>query len=60
MQRRLNEALNATLKDESVRKRLADMGVVAVGGAPDVLARQVRTETEALRKIAVDAKLKFQ
>jgi tripartite-type tricarboxylate transporter receptor subunit TctC len=60
MQKKLNEALNATIADESVRKRLADMGVVTVGGAPDVLPRQIRTETDALRKIAADAKLKFQ
>jgi tripartite-type tricarboxylate transporter receptor subunit TctC len=60
MQVRLNQALNATLKDESVRKRLADMGVVAVGGTPDVLLRQIQTETVELRKIATAAKLKFE
>jgi tripartite-type tricarboxylate transporter receptor subunit TctC len=60
LQKKLNEALNATIADESVRKRLADMGVVAVGGAPDVLLRQIRTETAALRKIAADAKLRFE
>jgi hypothetical protein len=36
------------------------MGVVPVGGAPDVLPRQIRVETEKLRKIAADAKLQFQ
>jgi tripartite-type tricarboxylate transporter receptor subunit TctC len=60
MQARLNAAVNAALADDAVRKRLADMGVVPVGGAPDVLPRQIRTETEALRKIAADAKLVFQ
>jgi tripartite-type tricarboxylate transporter receptor subunit TctC len=60
MQSRLNEALNAALADEGVRKRLADMGVVSAGGAPDVLPRRIRTETEALRRIAADAKLNFQ
>jgi tripartite-type tricarboxylate transporter receptor subunit TctC len=60
MQSKLNQALNATLADEGVRKRLAEMGVVTAGGAPDVLPRQIRAETEALRKIAADAKLKFQ
>jgi hypothetical protein len=35
------------------------MGVVPVGGSPDLLPRQIRTETDALRKIAADAKLKF-
>ena len=59
IQQRLNAALNAALADETLRKRLAEMGVVPVGGAPDVLPRQIRTETEALRRIAADAKLKF-
>ena len=59
IQQKLNAALNSTLGDETVRKRLADMGVVTVGGAADVLPRQIRLETEALRKIAADAKLKF-
>ena len=59
IQQRLNAALNAALADETLRKRLAEMGVVPVGGAPDVLPRQIRAETEALRRIAADAKLKF-
>jgi tripartite-type tricarboxylate transporter receptor subunit TctC len=60
VQTKLNAAVNAALADDTVKKRLADMGVVPVGGAPDVLPRQIRTETEALRKIAADARLVFQ
>jgi tripartite-type tricarboxylate transporter receptor subunit TctC len=60
VQAKLNAAVNAALADATVRKRLAEMGVVPVGGAPDVLPRQIRTETEYLRKIAADAKLQFQ
>jgi hypothetical protein len=36
------------------------MGVVPVGGPPEVLPRQIRAEIESLRKIAADAKLRFQ
>jgi tripartite-type tricarboxylate transporter receptor subunit TctC len=60
IQTKLNAAVNAALADETVRRRLAEMGVVPVGGAPDVLPRQIRVETEKLRKIAADAKLQFQ
>ena len=60
IQAKLNAAVNAALADETVRTRLAEMGVVPVGGAPDVLLRQIRVETENLRKIAADAKLQFQ
>jgi hypothetical protein len=35
------------------------MGVVPVGGAPGILPRVIRAETDALRKIAVEAKLRF-
>jgi tripartite-type tricarboxylate transporter receptor subunit TctC len=59
IQQKLNAALNAVLADQIVRTRLAEMGVVTVGGSPEVLPRQIRSETEALRRIAVDAKLKF-
>jgi tripartite-type tricarboxylate transporter receptor subunit TctC len=60
IQTKLNAAVNAALADETVRRRLAEMAVVPVGGAPDVLPRQIRVETEKLRKIAADAKLQFQ
>jgi tripartite-type tricarboxylate transporter receptor subunit TctC len=60
IQEKLNAAVNAALADETIRRRLAEMGVVPVGGAPDVLPRQIRVETENLRKIAADAKLQFQ
>ena len=59
IQQKLNTALNAALGDEALRKRLAEMGVVPVGGAPGILPRVIRAETDALRKIAVEAKLRF-
>jgi tripartite-type tricarboxylate transporter receptor subunit TctC len=59
IQAKLNAALNTALADETVRRRLAEMGVVPVGGPPEVLPRQIRVEIESLRKIAADAKLRF-
>jgi tripartite-type tricarboxylate transporter receptor subunit TctC len=59
IQSRLNAAVNSALADEGVRKRLGDMGVVPSGGTPDVLVRQIPAETEYLRKIAAEAKLRF-
>lgn len=59
IQVKLNAALNTVLADQTIRSRLGEMGVITVGGAPEVLPRQIRVETESLRKIAADAKLKF-
>ena len=60
IQAKLNAAVNTALTDEKVRKQLAEMGVVPMGGSPDVLAPLIRTETAKLRKIATDAKLTFE
>ena len=60
IQARLNAAANTALADEKIRKQLAEMGIVPVGGSPDVLAPLIRTETAKLRKIATDAKLQFE
>ena len=59
IQVKLNAALNAALADETVRRRLAEMGVVPVGGPPEILPRQIRAEIESLRAIAARAKLRF-
>jgi tripartite-type tricarboxylate transporter receptor subunit TctC len=60
IQAKLNAALNTALADETVRRRLAEMGVVPVGGPPEILPRQIRAEIESLRQIAAHAKLRFQ
>ncbi len=59
IQAKLNAAVNTALADEKVRKQFSEMGVVLMGGSPDVLAPLIRTETAKLRKIAIDAKLQF-
>jgi tripartite-type tricarboxylate transporter receptor subunit TctC len=56
---KLNVAVNAALKEEAVRRRLTEMGVVATGGAASLLPPLIRSETAHLRKIAADAKLEF-
>lgn len=43
---RLNAAFNEVLKDPDIRNRLAQAGVVPVGGAPEVHARQVAAEQQ--------------
>jgi tripartite-type tricarboxylate transporter receptor subunit TctC len=60
MQTRLNAALNAALADEKLRAQFTDMGVVPVGGRPDVLPPLIVSETARLRKIATDARLQFE
>lgn len=43
---RLNAAFNEVLKDSDIRNRLAQAGVVPVGGAPEAHARQVAAEQQ--------------
>ena len=43
---KLNAAFNEVLKDADIRQRLAQAGVVPVGGAADVHARQVKAEQD--------------
>src|SRR5260221_6500224 len=59
LQARLNAAVNTALADEAVRNRLAEMGLVLVGGSPERLEQRIRRDIEALRKIATDAKLQL-
>jgi tripartite-type tricarboxylate transporter receptor subunit TctC len=41
---RLNAAANAALKDETVARRLAEVGASTVGGTPEELAEHVKSE----------------
>ena len=60
MQTKLNAAVNAALGDDKFRSQFAEMGIVPMGGSPEVLAPLIRSETAKLRKIATDAKLQFE
>ena len=42
---RLNQAIDAALKDEKVRQLLDKAYFSPVGGSPDVLAQQIQDET---------------
>lgn len=52
VQARLNAAVKTALTDPNVRNHLADMGMVVVGGTPEHLVMQIRSETEKLRAVA--------
>ena len=41
---RLNAAANAAITDETVAKRLAEVGAATVGGTPEELAEHVKSE----------------
>ena len=48
---RLNAAVNAALRDEGVRKALADQAQEPVGGAAEAYARYVREESEKFGRL---------
>ncbi len=53
----LNRAINDALADETVRRRLEELGFVPVGGASDAYARDLVAETEKWRKVIKDSKI---
>src|SRR5260221_766843 len=54
LQARLNAAVNTALADEAVRNRLAEMGLVLVGGSPERLEARIRTALYAPGKNRAD------
>ena len=48
---KLNAGFNAALQNPRVRNRLEEMGVRPVGGPPELLADQIRIETERWSKV---------
>ena len=46
-----NAAINAALKVEAVRERLASMGYIAIGGTPEAYAQRLANETVRWRKV---------
>jgi tripartite-type tricarboxylate transporter receptor subunit TctC len=54
---RLNRAINEALADETVRRRLEELGFIPVGGATDSYARDLVAETEKWRKVIKDSKI---
>ncbi|MCU0969035.1 MAG: tripartite tricarboxylate transporter substrate binding protein [Rubrivivax sp.] len=55
---RLNDVLNQTVADPSVREKLLQQGSEAVGGTPEQLGRTVTAELAKWAKLAKDANIK--
>ncbi|MBS0537797.1 MAG: tripartite tricarboxylate transporter substrate binding protein [Proteobacteria bacterium] len=54
---RLNAAVNEALADATVKKRLEDLGFIAVGGTSEGYAKDLVAETEKWRKVIKDSKI---
>jgi tripartite-type tricarboxylate transporter receptor subunit TctC len=57
---RLNKAAAAAVADPAVRQRLAEIGLQAEGGPASRLAEAIRSEAVVYRKIATQARLRFE
>lgn len=57
---RLNRAAAAAVADPAVRQRLAEIGLQAEGGPPSRLADVIAKELALHRKIAAEARLRFE
>jgi tripartite-type tricarboxylate transporter receptor subunit TctC len=56
---KLNAAFNAVVKDDDVRRRLADTGVSTIGGTPEDLAALISSETARWRKVVAETGIKL-
>jgi len=56
---RLNAALNAALADAGLRRRLQDLGLTSEGGSAARLQQQLRDDIAFHRRIAAQARLRF-
>lgn len=57
---KVNAAVNESLQDPAVRKRLSDMGASPLGGTPKQLADHLAAETVKWGNIVRDAKIQIQ
>jgi tripartite-type tricarboxylate transporter receptor subunit TctC len=57
---RLNSTMNEILKDDGVRKRLADMGASTLGGTRQQLAQHLAAETAKWAMVVREAKIQIQ
>ena len=57
---RLNAEVNAALRDEGVRKRLADQAQEPVGGAAEAYARYVREESEKFGRLVKELNITIE
>ena len=54
---RLNRAVNEALADETLRRRLDELGFIPVGGTAEGYARDLAEETDKWRKVIKDSKI---
>ena len=59
IQMKVNAAINTAIADDDFKARFSGLGITTVGGSPEAVPAQIRTETAALRKIASEARLAF-
>ncbi|VCU68903.1 Tripartite tricarboxylate transporter family receptor [Pigmentiphaga humi] len=57
--KRLNEAFNQALEDQSVRERLLRAGFKVYGGTPEQLAKHIENEAPVYKKIAQEANIQL-
>ncbi|MBD9665540.1 tripartite tricarboxylate transporter substrate binding protein [Variovorax sp. VRV01] len=57
---RLNQALNNVLKNEALKARFRELGMLPRSGPPGLLIDQVRYDTDLYRRVIHEAKLKFE
>jgi tripartite-type tricarboxylate transporter receptor subunit TctC len=57
---RLNAAVNDTLADPGVKKRLAEIGASTLGGTPQQLAEMISSESEKWGRVVRDAHIAAQ
>lgn len=57
---RLNAALNTALADVGLRRRLQDLGLKPEGGTVERMAGEMHRDDALYRRIAADAKLRFE
>lgn len=56
---KLNSVANTVLAEPAIKARFLEMGLTAVGGTPEEFAKRIAEDIEATRKVAAEAKLKF-
>ena len=57
---KMNAVTNEALADPAMKKRLADIGVSTLGGAPEQLARTIADETEKWGRLVREANIQAQ
>lgn len=57
---KLNAAANAALREPGVQAKFKEMGLTVIGGTPEDFATLIRDDIAMYRRVATEAKLKFE